>query len=438
MALVFTSPKGPAGALIELDSPTGNILSPVVDLFGGPNPAFGQQAAWAINPGTGNDSNDGSPGAPLRTMAAFSARMSGQLVTVAQTLQLVGDVLDAPLWLRGTAYAAGASLTVTGTRTVLGTATINVVTPLGTAGTFPWQLTTTGINWTTAPLGSQLRFSTGHVGFIAEVLGANDVVVGAIAAPGVSLAPITPTVASTVDLVSLSRALPPLLIFSAQINNAAAVFLQDLSFDPPVAGGVNGYLFAGGGQTQFFGCELRTAGVTFYVNAGLNLRACRWSFAANNTANWRVGPDPSICSFCLVVAGNGSALFNCQVGSVLHITITLQGARLGCNRANLQLQGGHIRNTANPVLLNNGGALLLSSGVLNGSTGNTGIGIDVPLGLLSYIGAALKPTVTGTSDTRVGGIAKTYAQIPYTNLELASVPPRVTTLIGNGAAIVQE
>ena len=177
----------------------------------------------------------------------------------------MGDVLDAPLWLRGTAYAAGASLTVTGTRTVLGTATINVVTPLGTAGTFPWQLTTTGINWTTAPLGSQLRFSTGHVGFIAEVLGANDVVVGAIAAPGVSLAPITPTVASTVDLVSLSRALPPLLIFSAQINNAAAVFLQDLSFDPPVAGGVNGYLFAGGGQTQFFGCELRTAGVTFYA-----------------------------------------------------------------------------------------------------------------------------------------------------------------------------
>lgn len=442
MALLLSVPSGLVGGQVALASPpTGQVLSPVVELFGIPDPAYGAQAAWSINPGTGSDTGPGTPAAPLRTMAEFSRRYTSLLVTVPATLQLVGDVLDSPLWLTGTRFALGAGLTVSGTATTIATATVSVVSGLGPAGTLPWQLTTTGIDWTLQPVASQLTFSTGHVSQIVQVIDANNVIVGALCAAGFSTAIIVPTVASTITVSSLSRSLPPILSFTAALgvqSSVPTVIVKDVSIDSPGSVGVNDYVFASG-STQLFGCELKSIGGTLRVDAGMNLRGCRWSFAGANTASWRAGPD-NVGSFGLVVVGPGAALFNTQYGQVSHGALTLNGARLLCNNAKLVVTSGgcHIRNTAGPVLINDAGTLLCST-IINGATGNTGIGIDVTSGGVVYSGGGNKPTVTGASDTRVGGVARTYAQIPFYSWQLDAIPPTVTTLLGNGPSyIVQQ
>jgi hypothetical protein len=442
VALLFSSPKGPAGALVELDSPTGNVLSPVLELFGGSNPAFGQQTAFAINPGTGSDTGPGTPAAPLRTMNEFNSRMVSLLVTVPQTLQLVGDVLDAPLWLSGTRYAIAGSLTVNGTLSDLGVATITVVTGLGPAGTFPWQLTTTGLDWTTVPVGSQVRLSTGHVAAIVNVVDASNVTVGPIALAGTSGVITTPTVGATATPATMSRALPPVVAISAQESNQGLdVILQGISFDAPVTGSVSVPQASGSGGLQFYGCEFKIGGFTWPVSIGFNVRACRFTMAG--TVTWRGGADNTNTFGCVCV-GTGGLFFSHQWGRWNHSALVLDGVRLLCNQTGISVGAVCIRNTNGPVLCNNNGVIVCNGliascarSVADPTSGNTGIGIDVSLGRVVYFSGG-KPTVTGASDTRVGGVAKTYANIPYTNLELPSVPPLVTTLVGNGASIVQE
>lgn len=450
MALAFTTPDGPAGARVDVLTPTGRQTAVMVTLPEGPIAADGQQVAWAIDPLTGNDSNAGTPAAPLRTMAAFDARMADLLVTVPQTLQLVGNVLDAPLWLSGTRYAVNGSLAVSGTRTAIGTATVTVVTPLGGATPLiPWQLTTTGIDWTTVALGSQLRFSTGQLTFIVQVIDPNNVVCGALAAPGFATAPVTPTVASTIAVASLSRALPPVLgQQGATPPFVYQVSMTDVSFDPTVfGGGVAQYWFGPGSHVELYGCELRTgSGAGVVASGDLSLRGCLVSITGSGQTFFRFGTENNIGSYGLVVQGGGAAFFGAQTGRYDFSALVMTGTRFVINGAATRVslsRGTHIRNTAGPVLVNDGG-ILLTTGIVNGSAAafpggnNTGIGIDVPLGQFAYQGAANKPTVTGASDTRVGGVARTYAQIPFIAAQLDAIPPTVTTLVGNGSSIVQQ
>jgi hypothetical protein len=355
-------------------------------------------------------------------------------VRVASTLSLVGNVIDAPLWLNATRFASGASLAVSGTRTDLASGTIVAVTGLGPTGTMPWQVTTSGIAWSASntPVGSQVRLSTGQIAMISEIIGANDVLLGAIGAPGVSVVSSTPTPGATLTVASLSRALPPIVNASAQTISATSFPLnfQNLSFDPSA----NNYWFEGGCPTQFYGCEMRLAASNFYANSPLNLRTCR--FTLTGTLNMRAGAD-FINTYGLVVAGAGSTIFNHQLGIVTHSNLNLNGARLLVTGATAQVSATHIRNSAVPVLVQNSGRLQ-ATGIINGSTGNTGIAIDIPLGTLSYQGASNKPTITAASDPRVGGVTRTLAQIPFVALQLDAAPPTVTTLTGNGAAFVQE
>lgn len=403
----------------------------------------GAQTSWAVDFTLGNDHNVGTPSAPLKTMAEFNNRYNNVLVTTPATLQLVGDVTDAPLWLAGTRFSLGASLTVSGTRTTIGTATVTVVTPLGGATPLlPWQLTTTGINWTGVALNAQLRFSTGHVTFIVQVIDANNVIVGALAATGFATAPVTPTVSSTITVSSLSRALPPMLVQQGQTPPFVyQVSISDLSFDAAIFGnGVNEYLFNGSGSCEFYGCELKqSSGNTFRVDSNLVLRACLWPYIGNGSSSWRVGPDAYLGSYGLVTTGGGSAVFGLQHGSYNHSALVCNGVRLACNGSVTRMslsRGTHIRNTAGPVLVTDG-AVMYATGIVNGSTGNTGIGIDVTAGHFFFAGGSNKPVVTGASDTRVNGTARTYAQIPFVALQTDAAPNTVTTLTGNGSSIVQ-
>ena len=394
---------------------------------------YGAQTQWAIDPATGNDSNVGTPASPLATMAEFNARMLlPTRVTVAATLQLVGNVTDAPLNLQGTRFGPGASLTVNGTRTPVtgATITITVVAGQGAGGIQPWLITTTGVDWTTVPVTSQVRLSTGHIAAIVEVVGANQVIIGAIGAAGTSVVSSAPTVGATITLSALSQALPPVINASGESFGLSQLILQDLSF---IAGtsGTNGYSHTGGIQIQYYGCQMAMPSSNFACNTPLNLRCCRWT--QSGSVNWRCGGDV-ITTYGHVAAGTGALLFNHQSGNASHSSITLNGARMFVTQCNATMSG-HIRNTANPIVVQVNGNLSLQ-GIVSGAN-NTGIGVDVPSGTVSYTGAN-KPTITGGSDARVGGTTRTWAQIPFIAAQLDAIPPTVTTLVGNGAKIISE
>lgn len=410
-------------SLFIRSAPSGRLYDLVSTLVG-----YGQQAAWFINATTGDDDNDGSSAHPLRTMAEFNARISGNFVQQPTTLQLVGDVVDCALQLNGTRFAGDATLTVSGTLTDTASGALVSSAAVGPG----WQLTTAGMDWTTQATSSQVRFSTGHVAAIAEIVDANNVIVGALCAPGVSQTPVTPTNGSTVTVATRSRALNPILVCTAQaLQNVFPITLQHLSFDTALSAHA-AFSINGTARVQLYGCEMKDQGT--FVSAGFNVRATKYTLT--NTFSWQSnGQIPA--TFGCVVGGTGAVLFNHQAGATSHVNLLLTGARLGSNGANtvVTVAGVHIRNTANPVLVNDGGNLFCngSAAALSGSTGNTGIGIDVQAGRVIYL-AASKPTVTGASDTRVNGNTKTYAQIPFVALD-ATVP---TALTGNGSSIVLE
>lgn len=410
--------------------------------------SWGLQRTWVIDPATGDDAGNGDASSPLKTMGEFNARMSGNFVQVAATLQLVGDVVDAPLSFNSTRFSSAGSMTVFGTKTDVGTASITAVTGLGdTAARVPWQITTgAGINWTTVDLNSQVRTSLGVVGMIVEVIDANNVILGPVGTPLVTgSVTVAPLVGQTVTVATLSRALPP------QSNGMAAfgifgtpVLVQDLNFNSPTGFGVVGvgqYAITGSLGFLFYGCVFNflTAQSQFFAGASVGIRCCRWN--ASQQVSWRAGPDvPQITG--LVIAGTGSTIYNHQAGTYAYTSPIFIGARLFNTGCVMQVGGGHSRKTGTScVTVQNGGFLNFvtspfNSGVSPSASGNTGIGLDCADGRISYSSSA-KPTVTGTSDTRVGGVAKTYANIPFINATLNAIPPTVQTLTGNLAAIVQ-
>jgi hypothetical protein len=255
------------------------------------------------------------------------------------------------------------------------------------------------------------------------------VIIGMIAAPGTSTTSVAPTNGSTVTALSRSRIWPFIVnAFQQGPLTATPLIIQNVSFDAASASA--GFIMQGGLGIQLFACEINNHN-TIRINNLFNARVCKFSISASMF--WQVGAIFPTTVGC-VAGGAGSTIFGSSTGLINHHNLLMTGARLSANASSVLLTGvTHIRNTAGPVVVG-GNGWISNSGTLSGSVGNTGIGIDVSFGKVSYAGGGNKPTVTGTSDTRVNGITKTYAQIPFISLD-ATVPDNLT---GNGSAIVQE
>ena len=427
-------------------------------LFGGFSArSFGNQASWAIDPVNGDDSFVGTPAKPLRTMAEFNARMQGVFVQVAQTLQLVGDVTDQHLNLFGTRYKLNCTLTVSGTRTQIGTGAITTVTAIGQgATTFPFQLTTTGVDWTsinsTAP-GAQIQLQGGQICFIKSVVDANNVVVGAMTALS-SATLFTPTNGLTFTVFSLSRALPALVNVSAQSTGSIqsqSLILQHMSFD----GGLN-WSFCGAG-VLIQGCEIKTAVTALNIhNLGgdtLVIRSCR--FTPTQVFSVRAGAGRVNLTACVLVASALSNLsMNCGQDYFLS-SLSFHNVALFLAASSTALGGGgaHFEGvtSGSAVTLTNNATLLCSGtgAVINGRLcSGSGFGIDVSLGRLAWNTSANKPTLgiaaglTGDARLGSGGTAVTFTYAALgtgKQTSFTDAAPNTTTQLngGGGAAAFQ-
>lgn len=373
----------------------------------------GSQLSWAIDPLLGNDDASGTPAAPLRTMSEFNARLSGILVRVAMSLSLVGNVTDQPLLLAATRFASGASLTVSGTvtnTTNVGAGLITLVTTLQAGCTF--QLTTSGVVWTAASVGTRLLLSGGHTCWVQEFIDANNVVVGP---PTNATTILTPTAGLTFTLQSLSLALPPdLNIVSTAFTTT--VSMQHLEFS---AGAIQNV----GGVLAFFGCRHNSSSNVWQANSAVNFRGCYWALTGSLTVNG--GANMTLTAHTSV---GGSIL--CDLRQFTPTTMSLSNTALSVRRNALCIISGiyHVRNTASPVQVFQGGRIVALNFAMSGSVGNTLIGIKVfPGAAFTYV--STKPSISGSGgnpDTVIGTTGVLYASIPFAEYLATSAPAYMT------------
>jgi hypothetical protein len=389
---------------------------------------YGAQLQWAIDPATGNDSNSGTPASPLRTMAQFNARMAYTQITAgAVTLQLVGDVTDKPLSLVGTGFASGSTLTVSGTVTQVATPTITGVVTLETNAAF--QLTTTGIVWSAANVGQRLVLPTGQVGWVAEFVDANNVITGPfVNTAGTAVAPSN----GGLTVQTLSAALAP-SVQGATTTTATVVLVKDVSISSSFT---IGQFFSNGIPLGMFACKIGTTSApTALAQIFMNFIACGFF-----TAGLVLRGAGSWLGVTWVNGASQLGLECFQQSDLILGPALFSNSPIILNEASLCRLAGrlHIRNTANPIQLAFG-SIMSQQNQCSGSVGNTGIGIKVGVSCRwVYPVAGFKPTLTGASDTQIGNTVRTYAQIPYVDLQLDAVPPTVTTLVGTPAAMVQS
>lgn len=391
---------------------------------GGPE-QWATQAAWELDATNGNDQNSGAPGSPLRTIAELQRRFNLTAFEQAVTVTVIGNCVDTPFCFLNVLKT---TITFIGTTTVEKTATITVVTSLApvTAATIPWQLTTTGVAWAAGDVGKRVTLASGHSAFIQEVLGANDIVTGAfVNAAGTAVNP------------------------TAQALNVDVL----PTFPLP---GVNGTAFGVAQFVEFQALDFVNtfAGTIFNPNVRTNYRNCRFTKASGSAFNFGQACTMTGCGLIGTGALTARGLLNISGGfTSVGGSITFVGTQMAMAAAsfsncpvrftasvNSSLNVIRFRNTAAPIKLD-ARASVVGTGTVEGNAagGNTGVGITVAGGsLYQYISAGSKPTLTGASDTTIGTTARTYAQIPYTDLQTDAAPNTVTTLIGQPSAMILQ
>jgi hypothetical protein len=411
------------------NSPSGrelDIAAPLLD--------YGRQPEWAVDEVAGRDYGSGTPSDPLQTVAELSARLSGVTIEQPTTVSYLGDVTDSLDLTPTTKFAVGASLTVSGVRTVRATGiAITVVTAIGAGTTYPWQLTTTGIDWTTvaATIGAlplRVDFSTGHIAWVTEVIDASNIIVSAVAN---TTAFVNPAAGQTLEIVTFSTSpLPLLQVFPQLLQSSVAIDFTNLAF---TAGGF--FQVLSGPSTRFFGCDISmAASASMFCNCVLAIRSC--ALRANG-----LNPVSGTNTFQLVggVVQGGTGLI-IRRGHMTTSSAMFQASQLFVGDTGfVRAQGLQFRSCASPLTVTTGGRFLNTNARLSGSN-CTGVGVTISSGAgFSYIaGANGKPTLTGTSDVLIGAVARTYAQIPYVDLQLNAIPPTLTTLVGGGGYMVAE
>ena len=84
-----------------------------------PVPGATTQLAWYIDPVDGDDANDGSSGAPLKTWAEFRRRIGREIFTDAVTVNIAAGTIAEDIVIDGGFMSFPKHLIIRGTRTVL-------------------------------------------------------------------------------------------------------------------------------------------------------------------------------------------------------------------------------------------------------------------------------------------------------------------------------
>ena len=383
---------------------------------------WGNQDVWYVDPATGNDKNSGVLDAPLASVGELNRRLANNRIAQNTAVTLIGNQTEA-LTLSGLQIADGATLTIQGTVTNVGSGTISSVTPLGGAGTIaPWQLVTTGIDWT-ATTARRIEINAGAndgaVAMVLSVIDANTIRIGFLCT--LTSFGITPTAAMTFDVQTLST-IPASQFYIAAGGQLPATFqsliVRDLAL--ACANGAGDYQFSGP-RITVFGCELNFVQSTLLKSdaTSLQLKVCR--LIAPGLSNYEINPIGLIVPLGCVFSGGRVVLTGGTDENYVNlISPAFDGAMLLCGGCSKHNSGSAW--FQNVDVGSSGGALYVGHGATHvaATTSSwtegeniTGAGICVSSGGAFQYHSSVKPTITGSiSDTRIGGVQVAYAAVP--------------------------
>lgn len=125
--------------------------------------AYLTQTAWYVNSVTGNDANDASVGAPIKTLAELERRWNGRTFSsavTAVTVSLAGTFPTEGLYLNAIFASPGATLVISGTMTQVDNGTITAYQDWNSAANLRGQLTD-AVQDFTAHVRRRVRYTDG-------------------------------------------------------------------------------------------------------------------------------------------------------------------------------------------------------------------------------------------------------------------------------------
>lgn len=403
------------------------------------------QVTWFIDPVGGNDANTGlTSGTAIKTDAERQRRVGTIWTITADTsVTYLNNVPDTDPVLMTVIMGKNGVLRINGVATTTYTSPaggFTAVTNLNRAAQQPSLITEVGLG--AGRTGQRIRTtsgaSTNSITWLDKDLGAGQYRTSpwGIMSFAANPLPFSPTpnnvaIGNQFVIESLTQiAFLSLNVISAQFGGAASTNGTQIVFQ-------NLYFTQSDVQIQ----QLPTGTVTF---APL-LYGCRihapWSAACCqtylDTGVIYVVPQASTAYFGCLVRGR----MTIQSGATIFVDFdtlfsqTSNGVRVRYLGVLVVGTMAAIDNTSDGVLIEDGdyrSKVLFSGAELTWGNGNTGVGININSN--GFGGYVAKPTLTGGGgDTKIGGIVKTYAQIPFFNGY-----DGVTVGTGNGARLVLQ
>lgn len=382
------------------------------------NERWTHQAAWFIDPAAADDEGDGSAGDPLRTHAELGRRAMNNgaqipqsvTVTIVSTLPADTDPVEIDVELTDPT----AVIRYVGTPTQIESGTLSAATPLVSGTNLP-DVTGPGLF-----LGDRIRLtsgaSTGAIAWILRDDGGGVRTTSAFQTTNKTAQPLTGT----------PTLLDPAANDDFVVEDLPNIYLARVKFSNP-----NGVELALVFDSLHIGSDDDTR-LTTLLN--------RCLIVDSVLDNVSIGHPQATMSGCLfddVTLRNGFAICNACASRVAALSATdcfviMAFETTAVGAPLVPSSSTAVYAFTGPVSAHDSPALTAGLTITNAAnafallwgTGNATYGINALTGSLFYP-PATKPTVTGgTNDTRVGGVDKAYADIPFLNGT-------------NGAAIVE-
>lgn len=231
--------------------------------------AYLTQAAWYVNSVTGDDANDASIGAPIKTLGELTRRFEGRTVSPALatlTINLAGTFPTEYLTL-DFAVAGTTTVDVTGQTTQVDSGTITAYTAENPATTTRRALTDAAQDFT-AHVRRRMRMTGGaQSGAVAWIgsLGGGVTVANMSAFYKDTQSTGNPAAPDAYVIETLDTTL---LGYAIRISGNVLFFLRSCVFTPPVGGGHSVIDCGGFIHARMFGCSIVTVPTNAFVTVG--------------------------------------------------------------------------------------------------------------------------------------------------------------------------
>lgn len=390
------------------------------------------QLAWEVDAVSGDDSNSGAPGSPLKTLRRLSQLLYLGLITQSVTVDVLTDMPE-PDRLNLSVLFEGVSTTLTVQGAVTDIATFTIVTAVSaapSAATYVWAINTTGIDWTTQT-DRRIQLPGGAIGHVGTVVDANNIIVTKfLSQTGVAETPVagSATLQRTVKMVPFAARVQPsytnrLAVFSnlpqviiQHFDLRSSTFENDLAVDGPLKLYGSQLVVRNGYVTHDFVCLsclcllLQVGGVSssiLYLTGGGSYFFNGCAFDSNRTAS----PAATVIQMSSFMDMTDCCLFRCGFNIADGRGLSVGGS---------MYVEGYI---FTPFLVSRSAVISCQTGTIEGTVQAAATAaFSAKSGGKIFYNPANPLNVTGAiADTIVGTATFAYGVLPQTSASLSGI-----------------